>query len=78
MRQELFGQNQLDFKKSKTFLQLVFEALQDKTLLMLEISAIISLALAFYKPPNEEIDDDGKILFVCLNFIMFMLNCLQL
>ncbi|CAG2107691.1 unnamed protein product, partial [Medioppia subpectinata] len=46
-------------KPPKTFLQLVWEALQDVTLIILEVAAIISLALAFYKPPPGEEDDEG-------------------
>ncbi len=45
-------------KPPKTFLQLVWEALQDVTLIILEVAAIISLALAFYKPPPGEEDED--------------------
>ena len=46
-------------KPPKTFLQLVWEALQDVTLIILEVAAIISLALAFYKPPAGEEDEEG-------------------
>lgn len=49
-----FGQNFIPPKKPKTFLQLVWEALQDVTLIILEIAAIISLGLSFYQPPGEE------------------------
>lgn len=41
-------------KPPKTFLELVWEALQDVTLIILEVAAIISLALAFYQPPEDE------------------------
>ena len=41
-------------KPPKTFLELVWEALQDVTLIILEVAAIISLALAFYQPPDDE------------------------
>ena len=52
----MFGSNTIPPKPPKTFLQLVWEALQDVTLIILEIAAIISLVLAFYQPPDE----DGK------------------
>ncbi|XP_043827549.1 plasma membrane calcium-transporting ATPase 2 isoform X1 [Dromiciops gliroides] len=52
-RKQIFGQNFIPPKKPKTFLQLVWEALQDVTLIILEIAAIISLGLSFYHPPGE-------------------------
>ncbi|KAM9759913.1 plasma membrane calcium-transporting ATPase 2 isoform 6-T10 [Menidia menidia] len=52
-RKEIFGQNLIPPKKPKTFLQLVWEALQDVTLIILEIAALISLGLSFYHPPGE-------------------------
>ncbi|XP_051956993.1 plasma membrane calcium-transporting ATPase 2 isoform X2 [Xyrauchen texanus] len=51
-RKEVFGENLIPPKKPKTFLQLVWEALQDVTLIILEIAAIISLGLSFYQPPG--------------------------
>ncbi|XP_077121546.1 plasma membrane calcium-transporting ATPase 1 isoform X1 [Ranitomeya variabilis] len=53
-RQEVFGKNLIPPKKPKTFLQLVWEALQDVTLIILEIAAIISLGLSFYRPPGGD------------------------
>ncbi|XP_054163372.1 plasma membrane calcium-transporting ATPase 2-like isoform X2 [Oppia nitens] len=58
-RRQYFGANVIPPKPPKTFLQLVWEALQDVTLIILEVAAIISLALAFYKPPPGEEDDEG-------------------
>ncbi|XP_053150614.1 plasma membrane calcium-transporting ATPase 2 isoform X17 [Hemicordylus capensis] len=52
-RKLIFGKNFIPPKKPKTFLQLVWEALQDVTLIILEIAAIISLGLSFYHPPGE-------------------------
>uniref|UniRef100_A0A8C7N8F4 Calcium-transporting ATPase n=1 Tax=Oncorhynchus kisutch TaxID=8019 RepID=A0A8C7N8F4_ONCKI len=51
-RKEVFGQNLIPPKKPKTFLQLVWEALQDVTLIILEVAAIVSLGLSFYRPPD--------------------------
>uniref|UniRef100_A0A8C9QRF3 Calcium-transporting ATPase n=1 Tax=Scleropages formosus TaxID=113540 RepID=A0A8C9QRF3_SCLFO len=51
-RHTAFGKNFIPPKKAKTFLQLVWEALQDVTLIILEIAAIISLGLSFYHPPG--------------------------
>ncbi|XP_038146055.1 plasma membrane calcium-transporting ATPase 2 isoform X1 [Cyprinodon tularosa] len=52
-RKEIFGKNLIPPKKPKTFLQLVWEALQDVTLIILEIAALISLGLSFYHPPGQ-------------------------
>ncbi|XP_030623200.1 plasma membrane calcium-transporting ATPase 3b isoform X1 [Chanos chanos] len=60
-RGQTFGQNFIPPKKPKTFLQLVWEALQDVTLIILEIAAIISLGLSFYQPPGEENDVCGHV-----------------
>ncbi|KYO17406.1 hypothetical protein Y1Q_0020028 [Alligator mississippiensis] len=51
-RETVFGKNFIPPKKPKTFLQLVWEALQDVTLIILEIAAIVSLGLSFYQPPG--------------------------
>uniref|UniRef100_A0A674II06 Calcium-transporting ATPase n=1 Tax=Terrapene triunguis TaxID=2587831 RepID=A0A674II06_9SAUR len=59
-RRQVFGQNFIPPKKSKTFLQLVWEALQDVTLIILEIAAIISLGLSFYHPPGGESELCGQ------------------
>jgi len=53
-RQDVFGSNTIPPKPPKTFLELVWEALQDVTLIILEVAAVVSLALSFYKPPKEE------------------------
>uniref|UniRef100_A0A672ZJJ8 Calcium-transporting ATPase n=1 Tax=Sphaeramia orbicularis TaxID=375764 RepID=A0A672ZJJ8_9TELE len=59
-RKTVFGQNFIPPKKPKTFLQLVWEALQDVTLIILEVAAVVSLGLSFYKPPDAERDHCGK------------------
>ncbi|KAL2309628.1 hypothetical protein Nmel_005843 [Mimus melanotis] len=51
-REAVFGRNFIPPKKPKTFLQLVWEALQDVTLIILEIAAVVSLGLSFYQPPG--------------------------
>ncbi|XP_037534955.1 plasma membrane calcium-transporting ATPase 1 isoform X2 [Nematolebias whitei] len=59
-RQTVFGKNFIPPKKPKTFLQLVWEALQDVTLIILEIAAIISLGLSFYHPPGGDTEACGQ------------------
>ncbi|XP_055748398.1 plasma membrane calcium-transporting ATPase 3-like isoform X7 [Salvelinus fontinalis] len=60
-RGQVFGQNFIPPKKAKSFVELVWEALQDVTLIILEIAAIISLALSFYQPPGEESEACGNV-----------------
>ncbi|XP_056416125.1 plasma membrane calcium-transporting ATPase 4 [Hyla sarda] len=60
-RRQTFGKNFIPPKKAKTFLQLVWEALQDVTLIILEIAAIISLGLSFYHPPGGTNEACGEV-----------------
>uniref|UniRef100_A0AAQ4Q720 Calcium-transporting ATPase n=1 Tax=Gasterosteus aculeatus aculeatus TaxID=481459 RepID=A0AAQ4Q720_GASAC len=60
-RHASYGQNFIPPKKAKTFLQLVWEALQDVTLIILEIAAIISLGLSFYHPPGGDSEACGEV-----------------
>uniref|UniRef100_A0A4W6CBL3 Calcium-transporting ATPase n=1 Tax=Lates calcarifer TaxID=8187 RepID=A0A4W6CBL3_LATCA len=60
-RHTTFGKNFIPPKKPKTFLQLVWEALQDVTLIILEIAAIISLGLSFYHPPGGDSEACGQV-----------------
>lgn len=53
-RRETFGSNTIPPKPPKSFLTLVWEALQDVTLIILEIAAIISLLLSFYQPADDD------------------------
>ncbi|XP_011261211.1 plasma membrane calcium-transporting ATPase 2 isoform X7 [Camponotus floridanus] len=60
-RRDTFGSNMIPPKPPKTFLQLVWEALQDVTLIILEVAALVSLGLSFYHPADDEkplVDDD--------------------
>uniref|UniRef100_A0A8C8C4Q6 Calcium-transporting ATPase n=1 Tax=Oncorhynchus tshawytscha TaxID=74940 RepID=A0A8C8C4Q6_ONCTS len=63
-RKEVYGENLIPPKKPKTFLQLVWEALQDVTLIILEVAALISLGLSFYQPPGGDTaagaEDEGE------------------
>ncbi|XP_068442911.1 plasma membrane calcium-transporting ATPase 1 isoform X2 [Clinocottus analis] len=59
-RKTVFGENVIPPKKPKTFLQLVWEALQDVTLIILEVAAIVSLGLSFYRPPDAEREHCGR------------------
>jgi len=47
MRRKIYGRNYIPPKKPKTFLELIWEALQDVTLIILEVAAVVSLVLSF-------------------------------
>lgn len=53
-RRDTFGSNMIPPKPPKTFLQLVWEALQDVTLIILEVAALVSLGLSFYQPADDK------------------------
>ncbi|XP_050411569.1 plasma membrane calcium-transporting ATPase 2 isoform X1 [Patella vulgata] len=59
-RRLIFGSNVIPPKAPKSFLQLVWEALQDVTLIILMVAAIISLGLSFYKPPPDPGQGDNE------------------
>ncbi|XP_049843239.1 plasma membrane calcium-transporting ATPase 2-like [Schistocerca gregaria] len=56
-RRKVFGSNMVPPKPPKTFLHLIWEALQDVTLIVLEIAALVSLGLSFY--PYKERQEAG-------------------
>ena len=70
-RKKVFGVNFIPPKKQKSFLHLVWEALQDVTLIILEVAAVISLALSFYKAP---VDEAGNLL-VTQNLVIYLSRC---
>ncbi|CAF0797946.1 unnamed protein product [Rotaria sordida] len=53
MRAAAFGRNEIPQQPPKTFFRLMFDALQDVTLIILIICAVISFALSFYHPGEE-------------------------
>nr|CAH7742167.1 unnamed protein product [Callosobruchus chinensis] len=59
-RRETFGSNSIPPKPPKTFLILVWEALQDITLIILEVAAIVSLCLSLYSPADEGAPEDEE------------------
>lgn len=58
-RQRIYGKNSLPEKRMKSFVQFLFEALNDKVLLILIVAAIVSFGLGLYQDfgpshdPNE-------------------------
>lgn len=69
-RRETFGSNIIPPKPPKTFMQLVWEALQDVTLIILEVAALVSLGLSFYKPSDDE-EESCKYLTNDRSFFFF-------
>jgi len=53
-----FGRNEIPPKPPKTFFRLMFEALQDVTLVILIICAVISFGLSFYHPGGDTFESD--------------------
>jgi len=51
-----FGRNEIPPKPPKTFFALMFEALQDVTLVILIICAVISFGLSFYHPGEDSFE----------------------
>ncbi|CAG0912530.1 unnamed protein product [Notodromas monacha] len=52
-RRQTFGSNVIPPRPPKTFLQLILEAIQDVTLIILIVAAIVSLGLSFYPHGGE-------------------------
>lgn len=64
-RRAVYGRNEIPPHPPKGFLTLVWEALQDVTLIILLVSAIVSLALSFYRPPEEAGGKDEEVGSMC-------------
>ena len=60
MRVKEFGRNSIPPKPAKSIFRLAFEALQDTTLIMLMICAVISVGLSFYHPPADAVDEENS------------------
>lgn len=71
-RRETFGSNVIPPKPPKTFLTLVYEALQDVTLIILEIASLVSLGLSFYKPADEDTRKSILLFSALLSQYMFV------
>uniref|UniRef100_A0A1I7YE08 Cation_ATPase_N domain-containing protein n=1 Tax=Steinernema glaseri TaxID=37863 RepID=A0A1I7YE08_9BILA len=59
-RQDVFGKNEIPPNPSKSFIRLAWEAMQDITLIILLVAAIVSLGLSLYKPPPEVGSNDSS------------------
>uniref|UniRef100_A0AC34GY99 Cation-transporting P-type ATPase N-terminal domain-containing protein n=1 Tax=Panagrolaimus sp. ES5 TaxID=591445 RepID=A0AC34GY99_9BILA len=56
-RRVKYGANEIPAQPMKSFLELAWDAMQDTTLVILIVSAIVSLILSFYKPPDDGTND---------------------
>uniref|UniRef100_A0A674HG43 P-type Ca(2+) transporter n=1 Tax=Taeniopygia guttata TaxID=59729 RepID=A0A674HG43_TAEGU len=59
-RRRVFGRNWIPPRRPKSFAALVWEALQDVTLVILEVAALVSLGLSFYAPPSAADEACGQ------------------
>ena len=81
-RIRVFGENRLPKRKSKSFLELAWIALQDKVLILLSVAAAISLALGLYQTFGQEhegtsvewIEGVAIIVTVCIVVMVGALN----
>jgi magnesium-transporting ATPase (P-type) len=53
-RRKVFGRNEIPAAASQSFLDFVWDALHNTTLIVLIVCAVISLTLFFYAPPPVE------------------------
>ena len=69
-RRAKFGSNFIPPKPGQSFFSFVWEAIQDPTLLILTVAALVSLGLTFYYPPSEGGADDALRLRTLITFIL--------
>lgn len=76
-RRDTFGSNVIPPKPPKTFLTLVWEALQDVTLIILEVAALVSLGLSFYKPADDERKYQVQVILAGKSYNTSFLFCMS-
>ena len=57
-RVRAYGRNEIPPRSMKSIFRLMFEAVQDVTLIMLIVCAVISIALSFYDPGEVVLDEE--------------------
>jgi len=60
-RKRVFGEHRLLDRISKSFLQLMWIALQDRVLILLSIAAAVSLALGLYQTFGQQHEDGARV-----------------
>ncbi|KAI9010206.1 PMCA-type calcium-translocating P-type ATPase, partial [Hyaloraphidium curvatum] len=65
-RQEIYGVNRLPEQKSKSIFELMWLAAQDKTIILLSVAALVSLAFGLWQDfdPNINQNDEPKVHWV--------------
>lgn len=76
-RKEHFGENSIPAAPSKSLLELMWEALQDVTLIILITAAVVSLILSLVAPADDpsEFFADKRLELFCRKFFLHMQNC---
>lgn len=80
-RRQVFGANEIPPAPSKSFFKLVWEAVQDITLIILLVCSVVSLGLALYAMYGPKGSDDGKfvyyydLIFCVLHIYVFIFRC---
>ena len=69
-----FGKNEIPAKPPKSFFYVMWEAVQDTTLIILIFGAIISLIVSLFHFDFEETRDLGEEYSIRSNFKLFVLN----
>lgn len=61
-RYKIYGDNRIPQRKPKSFLELAWEAFQDRIMILLTVAAVISFALGLYETLGQppEYDSEGK------------------
>lgn len=59
-REEVYGRNTLPERKAQSLLQIIWQTLNDKVLIILIIAAVISLALGLYETFGEPVEHDPE------------------
>lgn len=67
-RETQFGRNEIPAKPPKSFIALMWEAVQDTTLIILIVCAIISLALSFVHFEGDEVTEEYRAQKAGMNF----------
>lgn len=63
-RKRVFGSNRLPERKSKSFFELAWIALQDRVLILLSVAAVVSLALGLYQTFGATKHEGAKVEWV--------------
>lgn len=60
-RESSFGKNVIPTPPQQTFISLMWEAMHDKTLILLTVASLVSLAIGLYRDVTSEKPDEPKV-----------------